>query len=139
MTKIFVYGSLRKGMYNYDLYLKEHNTYVQDAYVKGALYSLKNVSYPALIKGDDMVLGEIHDVPNTVLREVDKMEGYSGTNNTMNEYNRDICPIYNRHGKIIDYLPVYTYNLTNPNNLNRLDKEIKSLDYVSYITNQTIK
>lgn len=136
MTKIFVYGSLRKGMYNYDLYLKKYHTYVQEAYVKGTLYSLKDAIYPALIEGDKMILGEIHEVPYHVLSAVDIMEGYNGTNNSSNEYNRDICPIYNRHGKIIAHLPVYTFNLSNPTNVQRLDKEITCLDYVNYITNQ---
>ena len=35
--KIFVYGTLRKGMYNYDLYLKDEDSFRQYGYIKGKM------------------------------------------------------------------------------------------------------
>lgn len=136
MSRIFVYGTLRKGMYNYDIYLKQHQTYVQNAYVKGHLFSIKGVPYPALLQGNEMVLGEIHEVPDEVLKEVDAMEGYIEAEHIDNEYNKEICTVYDKEGTIIDYLPVYMYNIKNPRNQQLVDKAIVSNDYVTYINQQ---
>ena len=35
MVKIFVYGTLRKGVYNYERYLKGKDTYRYNGYIKG--------------------------------------------------------------------------------------------------------
>ena len=49
--KLFVYGSLRMGLYNYELYLKGKSHFLGYGYVIGELYSLKERSYPALLPG----------------------------------------------------------------------------------------
>ena len=49
MKQIFVYGSLRKGMYNYERYVKGKSHFVGNGYVKGCLYALKDAAYPALL------------------------------------------------------------------------------------------
>lgn len=68
MERIFVYGSLREGMYNYDLYLKSENTFRRYAYVKGTLFTIQSKPYPALLlEGDDMIIGEIHEVSDQTL------------------------------------------------------------------------
>ena len=35
MARIFVYGTLRKGMYNYDRYLKDKQSFREYGYIKG--------------------------------------------------------------------------------------------------------
>ena len=52
MHQIFVYGTLLKGMYNYEIYCSAEDSYRQKAYVDGLLYSLKGRRYSrALIEG----------------------------------------------------------------------------------------
>ena len=46
--KIFVYGTLRKGMYNYDLYLKDEDSFRQYGYIKGSLMTIRGKAYPAI-------------------------------------------------------------------------------------------
>ena len=41
--KLFVYGSLRMGLYNYELYLKGKSQFLGYGYVIGELYSLLNI------------------------------------------------------------------------------------------------
>ena len=49
MHQIFVYGTLLKGMYNYEIYCSAEHSYRRKAYVDGLLYSLKERRYPALL------------------------------------------------------------------------------------------
>ena len=105
--KIFVYGTLRLGMYNYDQYLKDKNSFRQFAYVKGKLMTLKGKNYPALLlEGSDMVRGEIHEVDSKFIGVLDELESYFGENNTDNEYNKVFCEIYDDNNKVIDRIPV---------------------------------
>lgn len=132
-TRIFVYGTLRVGMYNYDLYLKAHDTYVCDAYVKGQLHTIQGVLYPALVKGNEMIIGEIHEVDNLALEAVDKMENYYGEGHIDNEYDKILLDILDENKKVIEQLPVYFYNLRNEKNQSLLGDIIKENDYVTYI------
>ncbi|MEG0549014.1 MAG: gamma-glutamylcyclotransferase family protein [Coprobacillus sp.] len=134
MERIFVYGTLRKGMYNYDLYLKKENSFLQYAYVKGTLYTIQSKKYPALLlEGDSMIIGEIHEVNQDVLQRVDEMEEYFGDGCIDNEYNKVICDIYDDKQIVIDRLPVYVYNTNNVEKAKLLGEEIVSHDYVQYI------
>ncbi len=75
--KIFVYGTLRKGMYNHVLYLKNKNSFIGTSFVKGKLMILKNKSYPALLlEGNDLILGEIYEVDNSIVNQLDELESY---------------------------------------------------------------
>ena len=75
MKQIFVYGSLRKGMYNYERYLKGKSHFVGYGYVKGCLYALKDAAYPALLDGDQDVFGEIYEIDEQVASAIDELEG----------------------------------------------------------------
>ena len=61
------------------------------------------------------------------------MEGYISEGNINNEYNKTILPIYDIGGKIIDRLPVYTFNISNPIHKQRLKDIIPSGDYIDYL------
>lgn len=56
MRRVFVYGTLRVGMYNYEYYYKAHDTFRRYAYVKGSLHAIRGKAYPALTIGDEMVI-----------------------------------------------------------------------------------
>ena len=63
MVRVFVYGTLRKGMYNHDIYLRERSVYCGDGYIKGSLMTIIGKIYPAyLCEGQDMIFGEVYDV-----------------------------------------------------------------------------
>lgn len=134
--KIFVYGTLRKGMYNHDLYLKDNDGFKGIGFVKGRLMTLKGKNYPALLlEGDDLILGEIYEVDNSVVDLLDELESYIGENNLNNEYNKIICDIFNADGQIIDRIPVYVYNTNNLINVKLLNEVIKNGDFVKYSQN----
>lgn len=133
MKKMFVYGTLRVGMYNYDKYYKEHDSFRRNAYVKGRLYTIRGKDYPALTEGDQMILGEIHEVPDQVQDEVDLMEGFFGEGNIENEYDKIVSEIYDADGTVIDHLPVYFYNVRNPRNRELLEDVILCSDYVMHL------
>lgn len=133
MKRMFVYGTLRVGMYNYDKYYKEHDSFRRNAYVKGRLYTIRGKDYPALTEGDRMILGEIHEVPDQVQDEVDLMEGFFGEGNIENEYDKIVSEIYDADGTVIDHLPVYFYNVRNPRNRELLEDVILCNDYVMHL------
>ena len=47
--RIFVYGTLRLGMYNYDLYLRDEDSFRSYAYIKGSLMTILTKVYPAYL------------------------------------------------------------------------------------------
>lgn len=137
MARIFVYGTLRKEMYNYDQYLKDKQSFREYGYIKGKLMSLKGRKYPAfLLEGDDMVLGEIHEVDDEFIKVLDVLESYFGENNPNNEYNKIVCDIYDDNKTVIEQIPVYVYNDKNEDNARLLDKEIGN-DFVKYFLNKS--
>ncbi|MFQ8705960.1 MAG: gamma-glutamylcyclotransferase [Thomasclavelia sp.] len=134
--KIFVYGTLRKGMYNHDLYLKDKNIFKGIGFIKGKLMTLKDKNYPALLlEGDDLILGEIYEVDRNIVDLLDELESYFGENNLDNEYNKIVCDIFSDDGKIIDRIPVYVYNTNNPVNMMLLNEVISNGDFVRYSQN----
>lgn len=134
--RIFVYGTLRKGMYNYDLYLKDRNEFKGTGFVKGKLMTLKDRNYPALLlKGDNLILGEIYEVDSSIIELLDDLESYFGENNLENEYNKIVCDIFNDEGRVIDRIPVYVYNDNNPANMKLLNEVIINGDFVEYNQN----
>lgn len=132
MKRMFVYGTLRVGMYNYERYYKDYDSFRGNAYVKGELRTIRGKLYPALIPGENMVLGEIHEVPDDIQDAVDLMEGFLGEGRPENEYDKIISTIYDAQGKAIACLPVYFYNLRNPKNRELLGDVITCSDYVTY-------
>lgn len=111
--KMFVYGSLRTGFFNYDKYLKGHVIKAEPAKVNGTLYHMPNKGYPALLKGTDEVYGEVITVDNyeTVMEAIDEMEGYLGIANKNNEYNRVVLDVHLLDTNELEKCYVYMYNL----------------------------
>ena len=132
--KIFVYGTLRKGMYNYDIYLRDENSFRGYAYIKGSLLSVNDRNYPAyLMEGHDMILGEIHEISDETAKKIDKLEGYFGEGDLRNDYNKIICDIYNDESQVIDHLPVYVWNQNKSKRYENLGDDIPSHDFVQFI------
>ncbi len=132
--KIFVYGTLRKGMYNYDIYLRDEDSFRRYGYIKGSLMTLKDKTYPAFLQeGHDMILGEIHEVNEKTVQMIDELEEYYGEGNIDNFYNKEICDIYDENGQVIDHLPVYVFNMSNRCYFSLIEDHIETNDYVKYI------
>lgn len=78
--RIFVYGSLRKGLYNYGRC--GEMKFVANATLKGyGLFSLGY--YPAIVKDckdNHQVIGEVYDVDETVFLRLESMERGAGYN-----------------------------------------------------------
>lgn len=71
MTRIAVYGSLKKGKYNHPI-IKD-SEYAGDTKLRGTLYRVS--SYPALVdEGDNEYPAELYDVEDSVLQYVRMME-----------------------------------------------------------------
>lgn len=134
--KIFVYGTLRKGMYNYDMYLKDEDSFRGFGYVEGSLFTIIGSDYPAFLQeGHDMILGEIHEIDEKTAVLIDDLEGYRGEDDKNNEYNKVICDIYNENQEVIDQIPVYVFNMEKHSNVRLLGEFIKCCDYVRYSIN----
>lgn len=105
-NKIFVYGSLMEGFFNYNKYLVGNSLHVDPAYTFGKLYDLPYKGYPALIEGNDVVYGQIITVKNleSLLPTLDALENYANSNN--DEYLRKYREVYDQYGNT---LLVYCY------------------------------
>ncbi|MGL5964245.1 MAG: gamma-glutamylcyclotransferase family protein [Fusobacteriaceae bacterium] len=112
--KIFVYGSLREGFFNFDKYINTAAQKIQLGEVNGKLYEIKGKNYPAMLEEDGIVKGEIITLENCDMDAMDKMENYFGENNPQNEYNKVSKEIKNLETGEIEILEVYIYNKTNP-------------------------
>ncbi|MEG1087813.1 MAG: gamma-glutamylcyclotransferase family protein, partial [Cetobacterium sp.] len=60
--KIFVYGSLREGFFNYDKYLVNKVSPASLGKVNGKLFHLSHKGYPALLDGEEEVIGELMEL-----------------------------------------------------------------------------
>lgn len=73
MTKVFVYGTLRKGQMLSNNLLKSN--YLGDATVVGTLFNLG--WFPAYVEeGITGVVGEVYEIDHETLERLDVIEGY---------------------------------------------------------------
>lgn len=78
MEKIFVYGSLMSGFWNYDKVLKNRVRKVEKGVVRGELYHLP-AGYPAIVDGKARVTGEVMTISqDKLIKSLDLLEGYMG-------------------------------------------------------------
>lgn len=129
--KLFVYGSLRRGLYNYELYLKGKSQFIGYGYVMGELYTLKERSYPALLPGNSSILGEIYEVDEAVAHAIDVLEEYV-PGSSENEYEKLFTHILDEQGRLLDTLPVYWYHVEKPGNRRLLNEIIQEHDFTAY-------
>lgn len=59
LRKVFVYGSLRTDMFNYEKYLKGEVLESTPAKIKGNLFHIENKGYPAIFDGESEIIGEV--------------------------------------------------------------------------------
>lgn len=119
--KLFVYGSLMQGFFNYNKALmgKIHSSV--PARVQGNLYHLQKDGYPALVPGDGWVFGELIELKNfkETIVHLDQIENYR-IGNKDNEYERLMTLVEVIDTGTKEQAYVYWYNLS-------LDTEDKSV------------
>lgn len=135
--KIFVYGSLRTGFFNYNKYLLGKVSDTQIGKVKGNLYHMPNKGYPALLNGNDDVIGEVMTLKDfqSVMIPMDKMENYYGVNDSRNEYNRVIMDVELSNG-VIESCYVYYYAMNDKEIFEENSIHIENGDWKSYMLNK---
>jgi gamma-glutamylcyclotransferase (GGCT)/AIG2-like uncharacterized protein YtfP len=110
IRRIFVYGSLMEGFFNYEKSFKGKVVSRFPGKVRGSLYHQVEKGYPALIPGEDWVRGELLDLEDfdTLLEAGDVIERYRGPGAPDNEYDRRTTGIETLDGKTI-HAWVYWY------------------------------
>lgn len=135
--KIFVYGSLRTGFFNYHKYLLGKVSDTKVGKVKGKLYHMPHKGYPALINGNDDVFGEVMTLRDfeAVMTPMDKMENYYGINDNRNEYNRVIMDVELLNGTI-ESCYVYYYAMNDKEIFEGNSIYVENGDWKSYMLNR---
>ncbi len=138
-ARIFVYGSLMKGFFNYEKYLKHRAVKVEKGKTKGVLYHLENKGYPGMVDGDDEVYGEIitYTDEDLGLVEMDKLEGFEGVYDPESPYNRVSYEVVNLETNEIVILDAYKYNDCASCNINDDKILIDSGSWSEYMSNRT--
>ncbi|MCX7710971.1 MAG: gamma-glutamylcyclotransferase [Clostridia bacterium] len=83
---LMVYGTLMKEFENH--YVIEKSRFIGNAFTRGVLYHLPE-GYPAVIDGTGTIKGEVYDIDEEILREIDMLEDYFGEGDERNLYNRE--------------------------------------------------
>ena len=110
---IFVYGSLREGFFNYDLYLKGKVKSIRPAEINGfKLYHMPYKGYPAVLPGNTTIVGEVVEFEDyySTLKAIDEMEGFSNENNPNNEYLRKLVKVKLNDDESYENCYSYFYN-----------------------------
>lgn len=136
--KIFVYGSLRTGFFNYNKYLMGNVSKAEIGKVKGKLYHMPHKGYPALINGDEEIIGEVMTLKDfeKVMVPMDKMENYYGINHKDNEYNRVIMDVELLNGQK-ESCYVYYYAMNDAEVFNNNSVYIPNGDWKSFMLKKT--
>lgn len=110
----FVYGTLLNGFGNYQAYLRGKTIKEMPATVPGVLGLSRGL--PAMVEGNGEVHGELmfmlDNLYPTVLKEIDFLEGYSGTRGNSLYLRKTIKATVNT-GEIFDAW-VYIWNMSRP-------------------------
>ncbi len=94
--KIWVYGSLLTGFFNYEKALRGKILSTQRARVQGIVYHQEKKGYPALVPGTGWAYGQLFTIEDaeSLFCILDDLEGFHGTGATDNEYERKETEIF---------------------------------------------
>lgn len=89
MSKIFVYGTLKKGRSNHDMFLGNAK-FIGEGQTEQEVWQLLDLgAYPAMTYGNIKVSGEVYEVTAHELTRIDRLEGLD-------------VGLYERHKIVID-------------------------------------
>lgn len=119
--KMFVYGTLMKGFYNYDKSLVGQELSMVPARTRGRVWHMTSRGYPAIKDGDGWVYGELVELKDfaAVIDLMDDIEGYRGPGHKENEYERIVREVEVLDTGAVEEAYVYYYvpeNLGSPDN-----------------------
>jgi gamma-glutamylcyclotransferase (GGCT)/AIG2-like uncharacterized protein YtfP len=93
--RLFVYGSLMGGFFNYEKVLAGKVLSRRRAIVRGKLFHQIAKGYPALVPGSSPVAGEFLELLDfdRLLADSDRLENFFGPGQRENEYERRPTPV----------------------------------------------
>lgn len=94
--KLFVYGTLKKGGANHK-FLKD-SKYVSQYCLNNHILIDLGYGFPYMIKGDGSVLGEVYEINQKTLNNIDRLEGHP------NHYKRYLANYYDEIAGMYYYL-----------------------------------
>lgn len=114
LNKFFVYGTLKVGGY-FAGQFDEKRVSSQKALING--FNLYDLMYPAVVKGDNVVHGELHTFNSEDVKEVlqgfDMIEGFNEKDRRGSLYLREVIAVVMENGKIEEaYAYLFNDNLT---------------------------
>lgn len=115
--KIFVYGTLLQGMSRAKVL--ENSQFIGIGFTFGKLYDLG--SYPALNPGEDTVFGELYQINDEKLNELDCIEGYSPNNEMHALYLRKEINVVLLKDRTSEIAYTYFYNDDLSGNAKKID------------------
>lgn len=129
LRKVFVYGSLRENMFNYNRLLKGKVSNVEFGKIQGELFHIENKGYPAIIQGEEWINGELMelvDFENT-LEILDDLEGFK-EGDLSSEYLREVVEITLENGEK-EQAYFYRYNHLSEGNKKDVLKRVNNNDW----------
>lgn len=105
MLNVFVYGTLRKGQIRHEVL--KGSLFIGYGLLKGYdMYSLGN--FPAIVKGNGIVYGEVYSINEETLKILDYIEGVD-----YELYKRELQTIELESGEVIEaFVYVFSGNLS---------------------------
>jgi gamma-glutamylcyclotransferase (GGCT)/AIG2-like uncharacterized protein YtfP len=112
MLNVFVYGTLKPGHINYQVYCQGHVEDALAAQVRGKLFHLP-LGYPAMTCGAEWVKGFLLRLRHpSLLRQLDDLEGYSPQRSPeQNEYCRQWVEVFDQNAQPLGQAWAYLMTL----------------------------
>lgn len=109
-AKVWVYGSLMEGFYNYQKALVGQIEERVPAWIYGRLYHQTKKGYPAILPGEDRIYGELLTILDfqATIEKLDMIEDYRG-DGYRNEYERKITSVIHLKDEKTESAYVYWY------------------------------
>ncbi|MEM1251601.1 MAG: gamma-glutamylcyclotransferase family protein [Cyanobacteria bacterium P01_H01_bin.21] len=98
---VFVYGTLKPGGTYHQQFCLPYLRKAQPAQVRGLLYDLPNLGYPAMTLGDGWVKGYLFTLDEAAMPGLDHLEGYNPKANDNQEYARQWATVFDLIGQPI--------------------------------------
>lgn len=127
INKIFVYGTLQRGMYNASFINDEWIDKSINATIQGDLYMVKRATFPAVINvnsSENLVYGELYEIKEEFIKDAieicDRLEGHP------HFYKREEVPVTDKNGyQHIAYAYIFIHK-------DEIGEKIRSGNYKEY-------
>lgn len=102
IVRVFVYGTLKPGEANYQIYCQGKTIAETPAYIRGKLYHL-SLGYPAISQGNEKIAGYLLKFDDyQILQQLDRLEDYQENRSLEeNEYYRQLVEVYDKSDRYL--------------------------------------